>query len=126
MLRRKPPGKLLKSAHMVEREYRVLAALEGFRLSRAARAGAVRGRGRHRLRLLSHGHVDGRIFWDPAMPASTREERAGVYDAMNEALARLHAIDFAAAGLSDFGKPGNYFARQLQRWSEQYRASETG
>ena len=54
-------------------------------------------------------HVEGRIFWDPALPESTREERAGVYDSMNEALARLHAIDVAAAGLSDYGKPGNYF-----------------
>jgi aminoglycoside phosphotransferase (APT) family kinase protein len=125
VLRRKPPGKLLKSAHMVEREYRVLKALEvsDFPAPRAlalcedeAVAGSV-------FYLMSH--VEGRIFWDPAMPDSTREERAGVYDAMNEALARLHAIDVAAAGLADYGKPGNYFARQLQRWSEQYRASET-
>jgi aminoglycoside phosphotransferase (APT) family kinase protein len=125
VLRRKPPGKLLKSAHMVEREYRVLKALEasGFPAPRALAlcedesvAGSV-------FYLMSH--VEGRIFWDPAMPESTREERAGVYDAMNEALVRLHAIDVAAAGLTDFGKPGNYFARQLQRWSEQYRASET-
>ena len=70
-------------------------------------------------------HVDGRIFWDPALPELSRAERAPVYDAMNAALAELHAIDVAAAGLSDFGKPGSYFARQLQRWSEQYRASET-
>jgi aminoglycoside phosphotransferase (APT) family kinase protein len=70
-------------------------------------------------------HVEGRIFWNPALPGLTREERAGVYDAMNDALAKLHAIDIVAAGLSDFGKPGNYFARQWQRWSEQYRASET-
>jgi aminoglycoside phosphotransferase (APT) family kinase protein len=126
VLRRKPPGKLLKSAHMVEREYRVLKALEsaGFPAPRAlalcedeAVAGSV-------FYLMSH--VDGRIFWDPAMPDSTREERAAVYDAMNEALAKLHAIDIAKAGLADYGKPGNYFARQLQRWSEQYRASETG
>ncbi len=125
VLRRKPSGKLLKSAHMVEREYRVLAALEAaaFPAPRALAlcedesvVGSV-------FYLMTH--VDGRIFWDPAMPGSTRQERAGVYDAMNEALARLHAIDVAAVGLADFGKPGNYFARQLQRWSEQYRASET-
>ena len=125
VLRRKPPGKLLRSAHMVEREYRALAALaaSGFPAPRALAlcedesvVGSV-------FYLMSH--IDGRIFWDPAMPGSTREERAGVYDAMNEALARLHAIDVAAAGLGDYGKPGNYFARQLQRWSEQYRASET-
>jgi aminoglycoside phosphotransferase (APT) family kinase protein len=126
VLRRKPPGKLLKSAHMVEREYRVLQALTacGFPAPRAlalcedeAVVGSV---------FYLMAYVEGRIFWDPAMPGATREERAGVYDAMNETLAKLHAIDVAGAGLADYGKPGNYFARQLQRWSEQYRASETG
>jgi len=70
-------------------------------------------------------HVDGRIFWDPGMPDATREERAGVYDAMNATLAQLHMVNLGAAGLSDYGKPGNYFARQVQRWGEQYRSSET-
>jgi aminoglycoside phosphotransferase (APT) family kinase protein len=125
VLRCKPRGKLLRSAHMVEREYRVLRALtaRGFPAPRAlalcedeAVVGSV---------FYLMDYVEGRIFWDPAMPEATREERARVYDAMNEALAKLHAVDIAAAGLADFGKPGNYFARQLQRWSEQYRASET-
>ncbi|MGD0722186.1 MAG: phosphotransferase [Roseiarcus sp.] len=125
VLRRKPPGKLLRSAHMVEREFRVLRALGtcGYPAPRALALcedesviGSV-------FYLMSH--VEGRIFWDPGMAGSSREERAGVYDAMNDALARLHAIDVEAAGLADFGKPGNYFARQWQRWSEQYRASET-
>jgi aminoglycoside phosphotransferase (APT) family kinase protein len=125
VLRRKPLGKLLKSAHMVEREFRVMRALngEGYPAPRALAlcedesvAGSV-------FFLMSH--VEGRILWDPSLPDSTREERAGVYDSMNEALARLHGIDVVAAGLSDYGKPGNYFARQWQRWSEQYRASET-
>ena len=125
VLRRKPLGKLLKSAHMVEREFRVMRALngEGYPAPRALAlcedesvAGSV-------FFLMSH--VEGRILWDPSLPESTREERAGVYDSMNEALARLHRIDVVAAGLSDYGKPGNYFARQWQRWSEQYRASET-
>jgi len=112
VLRRKPPGKLLKSAHMVDREYRVLAALEGsgFPAPRALALCEDEGVIGSVFYLMSH--VDGRIFWDPAMPESSREERAGVYDAMNEALARLHAIDVAAAGLADYGKPGNYFARQ--------------
>jgi aminoglycoside phosphotransferase (APT) family kinase protein len=125
VLRRKPPGKLLNSAHMVEREFRALAALatSGFPAPRALALCEDEGVIGSAFYLMSH--VDGRIFWDPAMPGSTREERAGVYDAMNEALARLHGIDFAAAGLADFGKPGNYFARQVRRWSEQYRASET-
>ena len=125
VLRRKPPGKLLKSAHMVEREFLVLRALgiSGYPAPRALALcedasviGSV-------FYLMSH--VEGRIFWDPGMAGSSREERAGVYDAMNEGLARLHAVDVEAAGLADFGKPGNYFARQWQRWSEQYRASET-
>jgi aminoglycoside phosphotransferase (APT) family kinase protein len=125
VLRRKPPGKLLKSAHMVEREYRVIRALNGagYMAPQALAlcedesvAGSV-------FYLMSH--VEGRIFWDPGMAGSTVEERTGVYASMNLALAKLHTLDVAAAGLSDFGKPGNYFARQWQRWSEQYRASET-
>ena len=125
VLRRKPPGKLLKSAHMVEREFRVIQALNGagFPAPRAFAlcedetvAGSV-------FYLMSH--VEGRIFWDPALPGLGRDERAAVYDAMNAALAQLHSLDLAAAGLTDFGKPGDYFARQYKRWSEQYRLSET-
>ena len=125
VLRRKPPGKLLKSAHMVEREYRVLRALEGvgFPSPRALAlcedesvAGSV---------FYLMAHVDGRIFWDPALPGMTHVERGAIFDAMSETLARLHRVDVAAVGLADYGKPGNYFARQLQRWGEQYRASET-
>lgn len=125
VLRRKPEGALLKSAHMVEREYRVMRALKpaGFPVPDAlalCEDPAIIG-----STFFIMAHVEGRIFWDPAMPGSSREERAAVYDAMNGALARLHAIDVAAAGLSDYGKPGDYFARQLARWSGQYRASET-
>ena len=126
VLRRKPPGKLLKSAHMVEREFRVLQALErvDFPAPRALAlcedesvAGSV-------FYLMSH--VEGRIFWDPALPESNPKERAGIYDEMNAALVKLQKIDIGAVGLADYGKPGNYFLRQWQRWSEQYRASETG
>jgi aminoglycoside phosphotransferase (APT) family kinase protein len=125
VLRAKPRGKLLKSAHMVEREFRVLRALAtaGFPAPRALAlcedesvCGSV---------FYLMAHVDGRIFWDPGLPESSKQERAGIYDAMNAGLAQLHAIDIAAAGLADYGKPGNYFARQTQRWTEQYRASET-
>ncbi|MDE3176652.1 MAG: phosphotransferase family protein [Pseudomonadota bacterium] len=125
VLRCKPPGKLLKSAHMVEREFRVLRALEsaGFPAPRALAlcedesvAGSV---------FYLMAHVEGRIFWDPGLAESNPQERAGIYDAMNAGLAQLHDIDIAKAGLSDYGKPGNYFARQTQRWTEQYRASET-
>jgi aminoglycoside phosphotransferase (APT) family kinase protein len=125
VMRRKPPGKLLKSAHMVEREFRVLGGLEraGFPAPRGVALcedesviGSV-------FYLMTH--VDGRIFWDPSLPDMARAERAAIYDSMNAALARLHGVDIAAAGLGDYGKPGNYFSRQLQRWGEQYRASET-
>ena len=125
VLRSKPPGKLLKSAHMVEREFRVLRALEsaGFPAPRAlalCEDGNVAGSVFYLM-----AHVEGRIFWDPGLAESSREERAGIYDAMNAGLAQLHAIDVAGAGLADYGKPGNYYARQTQRWTEQYRASET-
>jgi aminoglycoside phosphotransferase (APT) family kinase protein len=69
--------------------------------------------------------VEGRVLWDPALPELKREDRAQIYDSMNAGLARLHSIEVAAAGLSDYGKPGGYFARQYQRWTDQYRASET-
>jgi len=125
VLRRKPLGKLLKSAHAVDREFRVLRAL------RAANFPAP-----HALALCEDDsvagamfylmeHVDGRILWDPGLAGMTPPERTAIYDSMNAGLAALHAIDIAAAGLADFGRPGTYFARQLQRWTEQYRASET-
>jgi len=125
VLRRKPPGKLLKSAHMIEREFRVLRTLEGtgFPAPRAlslCEDDSVIGTAFYLM-----AHVDGRIFWNPALPDLQRDQRAPIFDAMNDGLAKLHAIDVAAVGLSDFGRPGSYFARQLQRWTEQYRASET-
>ena len=69
--------------------------------------------------------IEGRIFWDQGLPELSREERPAIYDAMNDVIARLHMLDYKALGLEDFGKPGNYFARQISRWSKQYRASET-
>ena len=125
VLRRKPPGKLLKMAHMIEREFRVLKALEGVRYP-APRALAlcedddVIGTAFYLMTF-----VDGRVLWNPALPELKREDRRPIFDAMNEALARLHSIDVGKAGLSDYGKPGSYFARQYQRWTDQYRASET-
>jgi len=125
VLRRKPPGKLLKSAHAVDREFRVLVALHraGFPVPNALALCEDESVIGSMFYLMEH--VDGRIFWDPALPGLDLNARAAVYDAMNAALARLHTIDIASAGLSDYGRPGNYFARQLQRWSEQYRTSET-
>lgn len=126
VLRAKPPGNLLKSAHQVDREYRVMAALQGTavpvpRVLHLSSDGTPIGR-----MFFVMERVPGRIFWDPALPeASGNDERAAIYDAMNRLLADLHNVDPAAAGLGDYGRPGNYFARQLRRWRDQYRATET-
>ncbi len=125
VMRRKPPGKLLKSAHMVEREFRVLRALRGCDFPAPPALALCEDESVIGSVFYLMGHVEGRIFWDPALPGMTPDERAAIYDAMNQALAKLHAVDVLAVGLGDYGKPGNYFARQLQRWGEQYRASET-
>lgn len=125
VLRRKPPGKLLPSAHAVDREYHVIRALsaQGFPVAKPllyCDDETVAGTAFYVM-----GFVDGRVFWEPQMPGSNAAERAAVYDAMNAAIARLHSFDPAAIGLGDFGKGENYVARQVERWSKQYRASET-
>lgn len=125
VLRRKPPGKLLKSAHAVDREYRVISALANSDVP-VARAyhlctdEAVIGSMFYLME-----YMDGRIFWDPALPELGPEERGAVYEEMGRVLAHIHAIDPGEHDLADFGKPGNYFERQFDRWSGQYRASET-
>ena len=124
-LRRKPPGKLLKSAHMVEREYRVMKALGSVGYPVPTMRGLCEDESVLGSVFFVMDFLDGRIFWDPALPALSREERAGVYDAMNAGLAQLHRVDPEAVGLGDFGKAGSYFARQFARWREQYRLSET-
>ena len=124
VLRAKPPGPLLPSAHQVEREYRVMRALAGTGvpvprvLALAGDDASPIGRG-----FFVMAHVEGRIFFDPALPGMAPAERAAIYDAMNVVLARLHGVDPAAVGLADFGRPGGYFARQTARWAAQYRAS---
>jgi aminoglycoside phosphotransferase (APT) family kinase protein len=125
VLRRKPPGKLLKMAHMIEREFRVLKALEGVGYPAPRVLGFCEDEGVIGTAFYLMTCVDGRVLWDPALPELKREDRRPIYDSMNEGLARLHSIDVAAAGLSDYGKPGSYFGRQYQRWTDQYRASET-
>ena len=125
VLRRKPPGKLLKSAHAVDREYRVITALgaTGFPVPRTyALCTDERVLGTW---FFIMEYVAGRIFWEPVAPELKPAERAALYDSMNDTIARLHAVDYDSLGLADFGKPGNYFARQISRWSKQYRASET-
>ena len=125
VLRRKPPGKLLPSAHAVDREYRAIRALhaQGFPVAEPflyCEDESIAGTAFYVM-----GFVDGRVFWEPNMPSSNPAERAAVYDAMNETIARLHAFEPAEIGLADFGRGENYVARQVDRWSKQYRASET-
>lgn len=127
VLRAKPPGQLLKSAHQVDREFRVIKALgaTGFPVPEVLHlSGEDSPIGRM---FYVMAFVDGRILWDPALPeVADPAERGAMYDAMNATLAALHAIDVDAAGLSDYGRPGSYFERQIGRWGGQYRASETG
>jgi aminoglycoside phosphotransferase (APT) family kinase protein len=125
VLRRKPPGRLLKSAHLIEREFRVLKALETVDYPAPRPLAYCEDESVIGTAFYLMIFVDGRVLWNPALSELQREERPPIYNAMNEGLARLHSIDIAAAGLSDYGKPGSYFARQYQRWTDQYRASET-
>ena len=122
VLRRKPPGRLLPGAHAVDREYRVISALagQGFPVARAYALcldEEVIGTAFYVMEM-----VEGRIFWDASLPEVPCGERPAYFDAMNATIARLHLIDPDAAGLGDFGKPGNYFERQIARWSKQYLA----
>ena len=125
VLRRKPPGVLLKSAHAVDREFRVMSALfrQGFPVPEPlvlCEDESIVGTMFYVMR-----HVPGRIFWDCTMPDLTREHRAAVFDSVNATLAALHNFKPESIGLGDFGRPGNYFARQITRWSGQYVASKT-
>jgi aminoglycoside phosphotransferase (APT) family kinase protein len=125
VLRRKPPGKLLPSAHAVDREYRVISALHAQKFPVAEPVLYCADESIAGTAFFVMAHVEGRVFWEPQMPASSPAERAQVYDAMNATLARLHTFDPAKIGLGDYGRGENYVARQIERWSKQYRASET-
>jgi aminoglycoside phosphotransferase (APT) family kinase protein len=125
VLRRKPPGKLLPSAHAVDREFRVTGALHAQNFPVAPPVLYCADESVAGTPFYLMGYVAGRVFWEPHMPEAAPAERAAVYDAMNATLARLHAFDPASIGLGDFGRGENYVARQVERWSKQYRASET-
>lgn len=125
VLRRKPPGQLLPSAHAVDREFRVLQALHGTSVPVAQPLHLCSDPAIVGSMFYLMAFVDGRIFWDPSLPDATPAERADLYIAIIDAMAVLHTLDPAAVGLSDYGKPGNYFERQIKRWAEQYLASET-
>ncbi|MEO1706003.1 MAG: phosphotransferase family protein [Pseudomonadota bacterium] len=125
VLRAKPPGELLPSAHQVAREYRVMAALAKSVVPVPAMHHLSGDESPLGTQFFVMDFAEGRVHWDPALPDHAPQDRAAIYDAMNKTLAALHTIEPAHVGLGDFGKPGNYFARQLARWSGQYRAAET-
>jgi aminoglycoside phosphotransferase (APT) family kinase protein len=125
VLRRKPPGKLLASAHAVDREFKVISALHptGFPVPKPyllCEDESIIGTMFYVMEC-----VEGRIYWGPMLPDQTPKQRTEIYDAMNETLAKLHNLDYEKIGLADFGKPGNYVGRQVSRWTKQYQLSET-
>ena len=125
VLRRKPPGKLLPSAHAVDREFRVISALNKTdvptpRAYALCEDDSVVGTAFYIME-----YCDGRVLWDPLLPEVPKEGRLAIYQAKFDVLARLHRVDYAALGLADFGRPGSYVARQISRWGKQYKAGET-
>jgi aminoglycoside phosphotransferase (APT) family kinase protein len=125
-LRRKPPGKLLPSAHAVDREFKVIKALHqtGFPVAKPhvlCEDDSVIGTAFYVMDC-----VEGRVLWDQSLPGMTKSGRFAIWDELNRVVAELHKIDYRTVGLESFGKPGSYIERQVARWSKQYRASETG
>ena len=125
VLRRQPPGKLLKSAHAVDREYRVIAALQNTNVPVASVYHLCEDTAVIGSMFYLMEYCRGTVFWNPAVPEITDNRyRSAMYDEMNRVMAAIHSVDLETAGLSDYGKPGNYFERQYSRWSSQYQASE--
>ncbi len=123
VLRRKPPGHLLPSAHAIEREFRVMSALAGTdvpvaRTYALCEDAAVIGTAFYVME-----YVEGRVLWDPTLPGMTPPQRAAHYDELNRVISALHRVDFVAAGLGNYGRPGSYVERQVARWSKQYQAA---
>ena len=125
VLRKQPPGELLKSAHAVDREFRVIEALANTDVPVARAYHLCTDRDLIGGMFYVMSYENGRIFWDPALPDCDGPERTAIYDEMNRVLAALHDVDVEVVGLADYGRPGNYFERQIGRWSSQYKASET-
>jgi aminoglycoside phosphotransferase (APT) family kinase protein len=125
VLRRKPPGKLLPSAHAVDREFKVISALAKTDVPVAKAHALCQDDAVIGSAFYIMDFVQGRVFWDPSLPGLDNAERAAVYDDLNRAIAALHSVDYKAVGLADFGRQGAYVARQTDRWTKQYRASET-
>jgi aminoglycoside phosphotransferase (APT) family kinase protein len=125
VLRRKPPGVLLPSAHAIDREYRVMAAIAHGavpvpRVHLLCEDDTVIGSAFYVME-----HVQGRSFPDPSLPGMMPEQRGAIFDEMNRVIALLHGVDYQAAGLTGYGRPGQYLKRQIERWTKQYRASQT-
>lgn len=125
VLRKKPSGQLLPSAHAIEREYRIMSALAHTdvpvpRMLCMCTDSQVLGTPFYVMEF-----VEGRVFWDPTLPEVSPGERKAIYNDMNRVISALHQVDYQRLGLGDFGRPGNYVERQIFRWSKQYRASET-
>ena len=124
VLRRKPPGQLLPSAHAIEREYRVIRALHGSAVPVAEGLLLCEDIGVIGTAFYVMRHVPGRIFWDPKLPELDAPARRAIFNAMGESIAALHAVDPTAVGLADYGASGNYLERQVSRWTRQYLASD--
>jgi aminoglycoside phosphotransferase (APT) family kinase protein len=125
VLRKKPAGKLLASAHAIEREYRVMAALAGTevpvpKMMCLCEDDAIIGAPFYLM-----SHLDGRVFIDPTLPGMTNKDRSLLFNDINRVIAAIHTIDIRGVRLHGYGGPGNYLERQIARWSKQYRASET-
>lgn len=125
VLRKKPPGELLASAHQVDREYRVMAALRDTGVPVPVMRALCDDPAVIGTSFYVMDYLEGRIFRDAALPDCTPAERAAIYDQLNAALAALHSVDYRAVGLEDYGRPTGYFARQIARWTKQYRGAET-
>ena len=125
VLRRKPPGKLLPSAHAVDREFKVISGLGKAHFPVAKAYALCLDEDVIGTIFYVMDHVEGRILWDGTLPGYAPAERRAIYEAEIATLAALHNVDYAAVGLADYGKPGSYFTRQIDRWTKQYRASET-
>jgi aminoglycoside phosphotransferase (APT) family kinase protein len=126
VLRKKPPGKLLPTAHAVDREYRIFSALAAGDVPVPETCLYCDDVSVIGTEFFVMQYVEGRIFWDATLPDAMPAERRAIYGEMNRVLAALHQIDYASRGLADYGKPGNYFARQITRWARQYEAAKTG
>ena len=125
VLRRKPQGILLASAHAVDREFKVLSALAPTNVPVPTAVALCEDDDVIGSMFYIMEYLEGRIFWDPALPEVSDDDRYAIYDQMNQVMADMHMVDIHSVGLSDYGKPGNYFERQIGRWTKQYRAAET-